>query len=143
MSFPSLLLVFGQFGSIAVLLFGGNWLLPLWAWALFVLGLVIFFFAVASLGGSNFTIMPDPGVGNSLSKRGIYRILRHPMYTAVLLCGAAVSFGAPSPWRWAALAACTVVLVVKVHYEERLLTNVHPEYPKLMKGVGRLIPWVW
>ena len=138
-----MLLVFGQFGSIAVLLFAGGWQLPLWGWILFALGLAIFFFALASLGQRNFTILPDPRAGNTLSQRGIYRLLRHPMYTAVLLCGSAVSFGAPSPWRWAALVVCALVLVVKVRYEERLLTIAHPEYPKLMKGVSRLIPWIW
>ncbi len=126
-----------------MLLFGGGWQLPLWAWVLFALGLAIFFFAVASLGQRNFTIMPDPRTGNTLSRRGIYRFLRHPMYTSVLLCGSAVSCGAPTPWRWAALLVCTVVLVIKVRYEEQLLTIVHPEYPKLMKGVSRVIPWIW
>jgi len=139
----SRLLVIGQFGSIGVLLFGGGWQLPLWAWGVFALGLMIFASAVASLGNSNFTIMPDPRTGNTLSRRGIYRILRHPMYTAVLLCGAAVSFGAPSMWRWGALAVCFVVLVIKVRYEERALTAVHPEYPSLMKGVARLFPGIW
>jgi len=139
----SRLLVIGQFGSIGVLLFAGGWQLPLWAWGVFALGLVIFASAVASLGNSNFTIMPDPRTGNTLSRRGIYGFLRHPMYTAVLLCGAAVSFGEPSPARWVALAVCVVVLVIKVRYEERLLSVVHPEYQTLMKGAARLCPCIW
>ena len=137
------MLVIGQFGSIAVLLVGGDWLLPIWAWILFALGLVIFFWAVASLGGGNFTIMPAPRAGNVLSKRGIYRLLRHPMYTAVLICGAAVTFGSPSVARWTALAVCFVVLILKVRHEEGLLTVRHPDYPELMKGVARLFPGVW
>ncbi|MBK6830074.1 MAG: isoprenylcysteine carboxylmethyltransferase family protein [Flavobacteriales bacterium] len=139
----SVLLVVGQFGSIAVLLFGGGWQLPWWAWVLFVLGLLVFAWAVASLGGNNFTILPDPRRANTLSQRGIYRWLRHPMYTAVLLCGVAVSFGAPSMARWIALGVCAVVLVIKVYYEEALLTARHPDYPQRMKGVARLFPFVW
>ena len=139
----SITLVLGQFGSIAILLFGGGWSLPLWAWVLFASGLGVFALAVVSLGGNNFTIMPDPRKGNALSKRGIYRFVRHPMYTAVLLCGLAVSFGAPSIWRWVALVVCFLVLVVKVRYEERALTAMHPEYPTLMEGVARLLPGVW
>ena len=139
----SRLLVLGQFGSIVVLLFRGGWNLPSWAWCLFVLGLLVFGWAVVSLGRSNFTIMPDPRAGNSLSQAGIYRFLRHPMYTAVLLCGAAVSFGAPSIWRWVALGMCFVVLLVKVRYEEGLLTAKHPDYQERMKGVARLVPGVW
>ncbi|MCI1753561.1 MAG: hypothetical protein LKM36_12065 [Flavobacteriales bacterium] len=137
------LLVFGQFACIAVLLFGGGWVLPWWAWALLVLGLLVFFLAATALGGNNFTAMPVPREGNTLSKRGIYAFVRHPMYLSVLLCGSAMAFGAPSPWRWAALGVAVLVLVVKVYHEERRLTEKHPDYPELMRGVARIVPGVW
>ena len=114
-----------------------------WAWGVFALGLGVFAWACLSLGGKNFTIMPEPRAGNTLSQTGIYRWLRHPMYTAVLLCGVAVTFGAPSLWRWIALGICCVVLLLKVRYEERLLTQHHPDYPQRMKGVARLVPLIW
>lgn len=126
-----------------MLLFGGGWQLPWWAWGLFVAGLLVFAWAAVSLGGNNFTILPAPRSGNTLSFRGIYRFIRHPMYTAVLLCGAAVSFGAPSNWRWVALGTCLVVLVLKIHHEEALLTHRHPDYPQRMQGVARLVPGLW
>ncbi|MBL7986383.1 MAG: isoprenylcysteine carboxylmethyltransferase family protein [Flavobacteriales bacterium] len=139
----SALLVSGQFGSIAVLLVGGGWHLPWWAWLLFATGLALFTWASASLGGNNFTILPDPRQGNTLSQRGIYRFVRHPMYTAVLLCGSAVSFGVPSLARWIALGVCVLVLVLKVRYEEGLLTARYPDYAERMRGVARLLPGVW
>lgn len=139
----SRLLVLAQFASIAVLLFGGGWQLPWWGLVLFALGLLVFAWAVASLGAHNFTVLPAPRVGNTLTNAGIYRFLRHPMYTAVLLCGIAVSFGAPSVPRWIALAVCAVVLVIKVRYEEALLTTRYSDYPERMKGVARLVPFVW
>lgn len=137
------LLVIGQFVAIAILLLGGSWLLPWWAWGIFMLGLVAFLLAATSLGSNNFTAMPVPREGNTLSKKGIYRFVRHPMYLSVLLCGVAVAFGAPSMWRWAALALALVVLIVKIGYEERLLTAKHSEYPEVMRGVARLVPGVW
>lgn len=139
----SRLLVFGQFGSIAVLLFCGGWWLPWWAWLLFTLGLSLFVWACVSLGGRNFTIMPEPRKDNAISNAGIYRFLRHPMYSAVILCGAAVAFGAPSIWRWSALAVCLVVLVLKVRHEEALISIRHPDYPQRMRGVARLVPGIW
>ena len=139
----SLLLVIAQFSCIAVLLFGGGWDLPWWAWALFGTGLLVFTLAAMALGRNNFTVMPDPRKENTLSVRGIYRIIRHPMYTAVLLCGVAVSIGAPSLARWIALGVCLVVLVMKVRYEEVVLTDRHPDYPERMKGVPRLLPGIW
>ncbi len=136
-------LVIAQFTCIAVLLFGGRWALPWWAWALFISGLGVFAWACLSLGGNNFTILPDPREGNTISNAGIYRFLRHPMYTAVLLCGMAVTFGAPSAWRWIAIGVCTVVLLLKIRYEESLLAQRHPDYPQVMRGVPRLCPWIW
>lgn len=137
------LLVIAQFTCIAALLFGGGWTLAWWSWGIFFLGLVVFAWAVLSLGGRNFTVMPEPRDRNELSQRGIYRFLRHPMYTAVILCGVAVSFGAPSLARWIALVVCAVVLVLKVRYEEGVLTARHPDYPVRMKGVPRLFPGFW
>lgn len=139
----SLLLVFGQFACIGVLLFGGGWELSWWAWSLFALGLVVFLWATVSLGARNFTIMPAPRASNALTKAGIYRHLRHPMYTAVLICGAAVAFGAPSVARAIALAACLMVLLLKIRVEESLLTARHPDYAERMKGVARLLPGLW
>ena len=139
----SALLVIGQFGSIAVLLLCGGWQLARWTWGMFALGLSVFIWACLSLGGKNFTIMPGPRSGNTLSQAGIYRFLRHPMYTAVLLCGLAVTVGAPSVWRLIALPVCAVVLFLKIRYEERLLTVRHPDYTQRMKGVARLLPFVW
>lgn len=139
----SILLVIAQFGSILALLIGGGWGLPSWAWIAFGSGLLLFFWALASLGGRNFTIMPEPRAGNTISQRGIYRWLRHPMYTAVIVCGSALAFGAPSRIRWIAWAVCIAALIIKVAHEERALAMRHPDYLERMRATWRLVPWIW
>ncbi|MBK9147694.1 MAG: isoprenylcysteine carboxylmethyltransferase family protein [Flavobacteriales bacterium] len=139
----SVLLVIGQFTCIGALVLGGTWQLPWWAWALFGMGLIVLVWAAFSLGGHNLTVMPDPRATNALSARGIYRFVRHPMYTAVLLCGSALAFGSPSALRWMALAVCIMVLLLKIQHEEALLTARHPDYAERMRGVKRLLPGVW
>ncbi|MBS1945037.1 MAG: hypothetical protein JST98_07520, partial [Bacteroidetes bacterium] len=79
-------LVLAQFACIAVLLCG-SWLLPWWAWAVLATGLLVAALAAGALGSRNITAMPLPREGNVLRKRGIYRVVRHPMYMGVLLCG--------------------------------------------------------
>lgn len=138
----SLLLVVAQFSSIAVLLVGGPWLLPCWAWLLFVAGLALFLWAFWGLG-NNFTVLPEPKAGNRLVHRGPYRWLRHPMYTSVILCALAVTFGGFSIWRAVACSVCLVALVLKVHHEEALLSAEHPDYKRSMDGTWRLLPLVW
>lgn len=137
------LLVVAQFSCIIALVLGGGWSLPGVAWAVLGIGLLILVWAGLSLGAGNLTVMPAPRSSSTLSVRGIYRFIRHPMYTAVLLCGSAVAFGAPSRVRWVALAACAVVLVLKIRHEEALLTARHPDYPERMQGVKRLLPLIW
>lgn len=137
------LLVAGQFAGIGALTFGGGWNLPWWAWLVFLLGFLVLVAAMFSIGMGNITVMPEPVPGNTLSKRGIYRVVRHPMYLSVLLCGVAVTVGAPSTVRWITMAALVVVLLLKIRYEEGRLAARHPEYPSVMKGVARLLPGVW
>lgn len=139
----SITLVVGQFSCIAVLLLGGGWALPWWAWLLFAAGWALVGWAAVSLGVGNFTVMPEPSAQNTLIRSGIYRHLRHPMYAAVILCGLGVTLGAPSLARWIALPVVVLVLVVKVRYEERALTSRHAEYPKVMSRVARLVPGIW
>lgn len=137
------LLVFGQFACIAIILFAGSLDLPLWAWSVFAVGIALLFAAASGLGSHNFTVMPVPRSTNELSDRGIYGVIRHPMYSSVILCGIAVTLGAPTLARWIALVLCCIVLVLKIRFEEKQLTSVHPEYPQMMKGVARLIPFIW
>ena len=137
------LLVFGQLAYIAVLAFGVGWTLPWWGWVLFALGLLVFILAATALGGNNFTAMPMPREENTLSKRGIYAFVRHPMYLSVLLCGAAMAFGAPSVWRWTALAVVVIVLAVKIRHVGLKLTAKHPYYPDMMRAVARVVPGIW
>ena len=143
MNTRSIVLVVAQFGSIAALLVGGKWDLSAGAWIAFSAGLVLFSWAAFSLGGNNFTIMPEPRSGNTISQRGIYALLRHPMYTSVIICGSAVAFGAPSATRWVAWSVCVAALIVKVAHEERLIKARHPDYVGRMKRTWRLVPWVW
>lgn len=142
-SLTGTLLVIGQFVGIGALTFGGHWSLPLWAWLVFLSGFAVLVAAIFSIGLHNVTVMPEPVPGNTLSKRGIYRVVRHPMYLSVLLCGLAVTLGAPTWIRWATMAGLWVVLVMKIRHEEARLTERHPEYPAVMRGVARLVPGVW
>ena len=115
---------------------------PLWA----VLG---FSFMVVSAGlavaafwslGRSFRVAPVPKQGATLVTSGIYRTLRHPMYTAVvsLACGV---FVLRSSWEVGASAAVLIVFyVLKGRYEERLLVDHYPEYKSYKARSRGVIP---
>jgi protein-S-isoprenylcysteine O-methyltransferase Ste14 len=92
--------------------------------------------------GSSFQISPYPRASSTLVTRGVYGILRHPMYTSV----AAVSIGVflvRSSWVVGLLGFALVLFYhVKAHHEERLLLHRYPEYAAYRRRTLGIVPWV-
>jgi protein-S-isoprenylcysteine O-methyltransferase Ste14 len=93
--------------------------------------------------GPNLTPFPKPAASSRLVKHGIYRFLRHPLYTAVF-CG---SLGWAFLWRsWPALIAALCLAPffdAKARREERWLRQQFPEYQAYEQRVRRFIPWLY
>ena len=115
---------------------------PLGAWGLAVASALLGLWALAHNRPGNFNIRPMPREGGRLVCTGPYRWIRHPMYTAVIACGAACAWAAGSGWGWLAAAALAVVLAVKAVLEERWMLQWHPGYPAYCKGTRRFLPLV-
>lgn len=84
-------------------------------------GVVLAVFAVLGLG-SSLTALPAPLAHGELRTDGVYGVVRHPIYSALLLLvlgWALVS----SPWVLLVLAALAVVLDLKRQVEEDFLTR--------------------
>jgi protein-S-isoprenylcysteine O-methyltransferase Ste14 len=78
-------------------------------WIVFASGLVIFIVAYAALGKA-FTPNPVPPAEAKFVARGIYRWIRHPMYSAVL--GWAIAFG--GAWHYALCFILVVFFLVEI-----------------------------
>lgn len=82
--------------------------------------------------------------GQTVASRGLYGIVRHPMYATnlVLMVGMPLALG--SYWGILFLIPSVLVLVLRILDEERLLTQELPGYPEYTVKVRyRLIPYVW
>jgi protein-S-isoprenylcysteine O-methyltransferase Ste14 len=82
--------------------------------------------------GSSLHIAPAPRPGARFVGRGIYRRLRHPMYTSAVALAAGVSLIVPTLPVIGAAMALIVFYLVKSRYEERLLLAHYPEYGEYM-----------
>ncbi len=91
----------------------------------------------------NFNMTPDPKSGARLVTGGPYRLIRHPMYTALLLITAALLAESYSLFRLVAWLMLFVDLAVKLHYEESLLLQRYPEYTSYLTHSKRLIPFLY
>ena len=110
----------------------------------FVIGLWLFYRSHADLG-TNWSITLEMRERHRLITQGIYRRIRHPMYSALVLYGAAHALVIPN---WVAgpsnLVAFAVLFALRVRAEERMmLEQFGDEYRAYIARTKRLVPGVW
>lgn len=113
---------------------------PLATWGLGGGALLLGVWALGTNRPGNFNIRPTPHPEGRLIRHGPYRWIRHPMYVAVLLAGAACAAAATGVRGWVVLAFLAGVLVVKARLEERWLAARHPDYAAYRSGTAGFIP---
>lgn len=89
------------------------------------------------------TIYPAPLSDAELVARGPYRLVRHPIYLAVILGTIGFALAALSPFALLTALVFVPFFMAKSGHEEDLLVASYPEYRQYRSMVPhRLIPWV-
>ena len=93
---------------------------------------------------NTFRVAAAPGA-SSIIRRGPYRFVRHPMYSAysaaLLLIWAAI-LGHLSPWTLTLGVVVTLVVSFRLIAEDRLLRTRYSEYGEYARSTKALIPLV-
>ncbi len=138
-----LLVQLGLLAAIFLLPSGHAWTAPAWlrtgARVLEIAGIVVLGVGLLNLGRSA-TPLPTPVQGGELRSTGLYRYVRHPIYTGVMALG----IGAAIPSGSLAIAAATLALVawlvIKARWEEGRLEMRYPAYAAYAARTPRFIP---
>jgi protein-S-isoprenylcysteine O-methyltransferase Ste14 len=100
--------------------------------------------AIRSVGENNWSVYPIPNEESDISAKGAYKIIRHPMYTALILFFLPVAIRADGFYSWSVYIFLVLTLLVKVLYEERQIFKKHPEYANYKTVTKkRLVPFIW
>lgn len=95
---------------------------------------------VAAVLGRCFSIFAQ---ARGLVTRGPYSLIRHPLYLAELITVLGLMLQFAMPWSLLVALATVVAQFPRMHYEEQVLSVIHPEYRAYMKHTARLIPGVY
>jgi len=135
-----------QFVLLAVIVAspaGGVWVVP---GPLRTAGTVLRFVGAAAIVagavqlGRGLTVHPAPTRAAVLRTDGAYRLMRHPIYSGVLLLAAAIAATSGSAVAVVALAALAVLLNAKARFEEDLLLRRFPDYGAYASRTPRFVP---
>jgi len=140
----SILLTTIQFATLGIILFTNAWPSgqPVLA-GIQALGLLLGIWAILVMSRSKLNITPVPRKGAFLVESGPYRLLRHPMYTSLMLIVLPSLYDNHSPLNIFLTGVLFINLYFKLMYEEQLLQLRFEGYIEFRKRTWRLIPWIW
>jgi protein-S-isoprenylcysteine O-methyltransferase Ste14 len=90
--------------------------------------------------GQSLTASPIPKHGSELKTDGLYKWVRHPIYTGLMLTTLGLSLEVGSFAKLFFVAALMVLLNYKAKWEESFLLERYPEYRTYMSKTGRFVP---
>jgi len=121
----------------------GQFVMSSWlnSFALFVSfsGLLILMKAIYDLRRS-LSVAPAPSKNGKLQTKGIYKLIRHPMYLAVWFIFGGGVLRSGSYVKVILFLALIVFFIIKTKHEEKLLIEKYPGYEKYKKQVGTYCP---
>ena len=88
-------------------------------------------------------VFPDLRSGAEMLTQGIYRYIRHPMYLSVLGVSLILVINDFSLMRFIIWIILTADLILKMNYEEKLLSATFKNYSEYKNQTKRLIPFIY
>ncbi len=92
---------------------------------------------------SKLRILPEPSATATLITNGPYRFIRHPMYTAILLGSTGLLIHQFTLVRLVLIIALAIVLLIKLGWEEKMLSQKFEGYKNYMKQTQKLFPFIF
>ena len=107
-----------------------------------VVGLAVMVVGATGLG-RGLTATPLPNAHAKLRTGGLYRYVRHPIYSGLLLTMASITLASGSVPRLLTLGVLVLLLSAKARWEETRLTQRFEGYTDYAARTPRFVPRLW
>ncbi|NBC81977.1 MAG: hypothetical protein GVY19_01220 [Bacteroidetes bacterium] len=108
-----------------------------------LLGIFLGIWSVVIMIPHKISVYPDVQDGAKLLQKGPYKIIRHPMYTALFVTFLPLIIDYFTWIRLAVFAIFVFNQIGKMIYEESLLMNHFSDYHVYKTKTYRVIPYIW
>jgi len=109
--------------------------------AIAVFGGIIITLALLQLN-KNLSPFPTPKESSSLLQSGLYKFIRHPIYTGIILLFSGYSVYQNSVYKLLVSVVLVILFYLKSIYEEERLEQTFPDYKNYKTKTGRFFPWI-
>jgi protein-S-isoprenylcysteine O-methyltransferase Ste14 len=123
----------------SALLYENSLIINIAGWSVILFGAVIIVIALISIKIK----AAAPSSGDTIVKKGIYSLVRHPIHSGTFFEFAGLFILWPSLQVGIAFITGVIWIFLQTIFEERDLKNRIPEYREYMKQVPRFIPFPW
>lgn len=106
-----------------------------------IMGFLIILIAIIQLN-KNLTPFPTPIDKGNLIKTGLYKYIRHPIYTGIFLATIGLGFFNNSLWQICIAVTLLILFYFKSSYEESLLIEKYKEYKNYKETTNRFFPFL-
>jgi protein-S-isoprenylcysteine O-methyltransferase Ste14 len=131
--------LYAALGPSALCVWTGPEGLRLAGWTVCGAGLLFTLVAQAQMGASWRIGIDERPTG--LVSHGLFRVVRNPVFTGMLLTLSGLVLVSPSPWTLMAWLHALLLISLQARLEERHLLDLHGEaYRRYASRVGRFVP---
>lgn len=107
-----------------------------------VLGALITLIGVLQLN-VHLSPFPSPLPGSRLIVKGVYKLVRHPIYTGIMMGFFGFAIIADSGYKLMVAAILSILFYFKTIYEEKRMVEVFSGYLEYKQRTGRFFPRLW
>ncbi|WP_159467037.1 isoprenylcysteine carboxylmethyltransferase family protein [Dyadobacter sp. 3J3] len=103
-------------------------------------GLLVCLISIYQLRKS-LTPFPSPVRNGTLVNTGLFKYVRHPIYSGILVCLTGYGLFSESVTRLMLVVMLLLLFYYKSRYEEKMLLSVYSGYHEYRKRTGRFFPY--